>query len=507
MAIEDYIPNIFGGAPTMYQGLLTDPKDRAALERRANLGGLLGAVGALAQGMSPQGAPRSPLQNVLTALGAGFQGAGQTYESAINQIANVQKLQQSQAQIQAINQLLQDPRVASDPMMVAYIRANPAEAIKYFAEMAPLQQALTGAPSAAPAVPAAPAPVSAAPTRPEAAITETAPEANVLPEVAVTAAPARPDPLMSRKQELLSQNIRLSTLTSKSARDIIANNLQQIKTIDEQISRRAVEEFDFGTLKDSVPPQFKGEVDKLQQLAISGGITGNELRQGLQDLNKRAVEFVTKKTDYTNQDRRVAASMFRNPDGTPKAIDELEPAELMQLENKLFDLDIQKRRAGATTINMPSESERTAGYLATRLKNSLAQYQSVLGQNPEAALPTLRAEIIKGVTKSDYLKNLANPEARQRIEAAQYDMLDAALTMATGAAYTREQLESTRRSLFPELGDKPETIRDKAKRLDQLLKDAAMTKAGRAAPSLSSDVAPAFDANAIQMELDRRKGK
>ncbi len=130
MAIEDYIPNIFGGAPTMYQGLLTDPKDRAALERRANLGGLLGAVGALAQGMSPQGAPRSPLQNVLTALGAGFQGAGQTYESAINQIANVQKLQQSQAQIQAINQLLQDPRVASDPMMVAYIRANPAEAIK-----------------------------------------------------------------------------------------------------------------------------------------------------------------------------------------------------------------------------------------------------------------------------------------------------------------------------------------------------------------------------------------
>jgi hypothetical protein len=40
MAIEDYIPNVFGGAPTMYQGLL-NPKDQAALERRANLGGLL----------------------------------------------------------------------------------------------------------------------------------------------------------------------------------------------------------------------------------------------------------------------------------------------------------------------------------------------------------------------------------------------------------------------------------------------------------------------------------
>lgn len=139
MAIEDYIPNIFGSAPTMYQGLL-NPKDQAALERRANLGGLLGAVGALAQGMSPQGYRRSPLQNVLTALGAGFAGAGQTYESGINQMANVQKLQQSQAQMQAINQLLQDPEIAKDPAAVAYIRSNPADAIKYFSEMRMFQR-------------------------------------------------------------------------------------------------------------------------------------------------------------------------------------------------------------------------------------------------------------------------------------------------------------------------------------------------------------------------------
>jgi hypothetical protein len=493
MAIEDYIPNIFGGAPTMYQGLLTDPKDRIALERRANLGGLLGAVGTLAQGMSPQGAPRSALQNVLTALGAGFQGAGQTYESSINQMANVQKLQQSQAQIQAINQLLQDPRVASDPMMVAYIRANPAEAIKYFAEMAPLQQALTGAPSAAPSA----APVPAVPVA----------QGERLDSVEVQGK-ERLDPFLARKQQLLAQNDRLSTLTSKSARDIIANNLQQIETLDKQISRRAVENFDFETIRNKVPPQFKAEVDNLQQLAASGAIGGNDLRQGLQDVNKRAVEFVTKKTDYTNQDRRVAASMFRNPDGTPKAIEELEPAELMQLENKLFDLDIQKRKAGATTINMPTESERTAGYLTTRLKNSFEQYQQVLGEDSTASLPSLRAEIIKGVTRSDYLKNLATPENRQRVEAAQLDMISAALTLSTGAAYTKEELEAQRSTYFPQLGDKPGTIRDKAARLDKLLKEAAMVKAGRSAPGMPSGMnAPAFDANAIQMELDRRKGK
>jgi hypothetical protein len=503
MAIEDYL-NFFGGTPTMYQGLLTDPKDRTALERRANIGGLLSAAGALAQGMSPQGYRRSPIQNVLSALGAGFAGAGQTYESGINQIANVQKLQQSQSQMQAINQLLQDPRVASDPMMVAYIRANPAEAIKYFAEMAPLQQALTGAPSAAPA--AAPAPVPAAPAITTEGVAPVA-EGQRLDSVEVQGK-ERPDPFLARKQQLLAQNDRLSTLTSKSARDIIANNLQQIETLDKQISRRAVENFDFEAIRNKVPPQFKAEVENLQQLAASGAIGGNDLRQGLQDVNKRAVEFVTKKTDYTNQDRRVAASMFRNPDGTPKAIDELEPAELMQLENKLFDLDIQKRRAGATTINMPTESERTAGYLTTRLKNSFEQYQQVLGEDSTASLPSLRAEIIKGVTRSDYLKNLATPENRQRVEAAQLDMISAALTLSTGAAYTKEELEAQRSTYFPQLGDKPGTIRDKAARLDKLLKEAAMVKAGRSAPGMPSGMnAPAFDANAIQMELDRRKGK
>ena len=158
MAIEDYIPNIFGGTPLMYQGLLTDPKDRIALERRANLGGLLSAAGALAQGMSPQGYRRSPIQNVLSALGAGFAGAGQTYESGINQMANVQKLQQSQAQIEAVNRVLADSTI--DDATKAYVRANPAEGLKLIAERRQFQAAREAAmPSIAPS----PAPVPTAP--------------------------------------------------------------------------------------------------------------------------------------------------------------------------------------------------------------------------------------------------------------------------------------------------------------------------------------------------------
>ena len=128
-----------------------------------------------------------------------------------------------------------------------------------------------------------------------------------------------------------------------------------------------------------------------------------------------------------------------------------------------------------------TEGERTAGFLSTRLNNSLKQLQAVTGQEPTAASPNIGAEATKFFTRSDYLKNLANPESRQQVEAAQYDILDSALTLGTGAAYTREQLESYRQSYFPQLGDKDKTIEDKATRLQGLL-DAAYEKAGRAAP-------------------------
>jgi hypothetical protein len=133
-------------------------------------------------------------------------------------------------------------------------------------------------------------------------------------------------------------------------------------------------------------------------------------------------------------------------------------------------------------VNMPTESERTAGFLASRLQGGLEQLRAAVGETPSAATPTLGAEAIKFVTGSDYLKNLANPEARQRVEAAQLEILDSALTLGTGAAYTREQLLNYQKSYFPQLGDKPATVAEKAKRLENLLQ-AARVKAGRAAPT------------------------
>jgi hypothetical protein len=137
--------------------------------------------------------------------------------------------------------------------------------------------------------------------------------------------------------------------------------------------------------------------------------------------------------------------------------------------------------ASQVNVNMPSESERTAGFLTSRLQNSLNQLQSVVSKNPKAAKPTIGAEAVKALTGSDYLTNLTNPEARQRIESAQLEILDSALTLGTGAAYTREQLQNYSKSYFPQLGDKPKNIADKQARLEALLK-AAKIKGGRAAP-------------------------
>lgn len=128
MAIEDYIPNIFGGVPTGYQGLLGEEQS-AALSKRANLAGLLGFGAALAQGMSPQGYQRSALQNILTAAGAGFGGAGQTYEAGLKNILTQQQLALQQRQVAGINAMKQ-----KYPDLADEFDTNPAGAFRLVAE-------------------------------------------------------------------------------------------------------------------------------------------------------------------------------------------------------------------------------------------------------------------------------------------------------------------------------------------------------------------------------------
>ena len=128
---------------------------------------------------------------------------------------------------------------------------------------------------------------------------------------------------------------------------------------------------------------------------------------------------------------------------------------------------------------VPSEGERKAATLWGRLQNSQAQLNVALGERPDAATPGVFASIVNSISPT--LGNTVTPEARQRVEAAQLDILDAALTLGTGAAYTREQLEGYRRSFFPQIGDEAKTIEDKKSRLQSLINSAEIA-AGRSAP-------------------------
>lgn len=124
-----------------------------------------------------------------------------------------------------------------------------------------------------------------------------------------------------------------------------------------------------------------------------------------------------------------------------------------------------------------TEGERTAAFLATRVANGLETLKGI-GSGGDATLGTRIAENLPFG-----LGNYAISEDRQRAATAQLDVLDAALTLGTGAAYTKEQIEGYRQSYFPQPGDGEDVIADKQSRLKVLL-EAARVKAGAAAPAI-----------------------
>jgi hypothetical protein len=135
-----------------------------------------------------------------------------------------------------------------------------------------------------------------------------------------------------------------------------------------------------------------------------------------------------------------------------------------------------------------SEGERKAGTLLTRLRGSQAQLAEVLSKNPNAASPNVVGQALSSVGMES-AGNLVTSSDRQRVNAAQLDLLDAALTLGTGAAYTREQLEGYRKSFFPQIGDSPATIKDKQDRLNNVIKSAEVA-AGRAEPQSTPKFGP-----------------
>ena len=172
---------------------------------------------------------------------------------------------------------------------------------------------------------------------------------------------------------------------------------------------------------------------------------------------------------------------------------------LTREEKAAMDLDVDKlyqRSAltgkvvgeGGMNVSMATEGERKTGLLASRLETAQNQIISALNIDPEAESPEFFPTIFSKVG-FDMLATAFTSDQRQIIESAQRDMLDAALTLGTGAAYTAEQIDGYRMSYFPQIGDSEQTIKAKRSRLEQLIKTAKQA-AGRGQITNVSQLSP-----------------
>jgi hypothetical protein len=189
---------------------------------------------------------------------------------------------------------------------------------------------------------------------------------------------------------------------------------------------------------------------------------------------KKTITIGNRVLDATTMD-----VLYTAPDAPPAALAEWKAFTALPKNEQQSFLKLQAAKRPSTTITMPNEGERKAATLANRLNFSVDQINQAIGLDPTAAMPNTSVEIARFLSRTELLPNKLTSPQRQIVESAQLDILDAALTLGTGAAYTQEQLESYRKAYFPQIGDKPENVAAKRARLQNILKSAEISS-GRA---------------------------
>jgi hypothetical protein len=313
-SLMDYIPNVFGGVPAGFEGLL-GPEQTQQISQRSNLAGLLGGIAALAQGMGSQGPRRSAFQNIIGAIGAGYGTAGAATEASLRNYANVQQLADAQRKQAALQKFAE-----RYPQYAELARIDPGRAVELVMQMEkqrPIAEAYQNIPSTAPAaaapnlysvsagraadggiagVPAQVTPSAAPITATDQAISQAAgvTTAPVPTEAGYEALPQIPkvNPqsqfLKDQINRLTVANSRLAAVGSKEANDEVKSNIALIDSYNKQLQKINISGFDFNALKQSVPSEYHSRIDTLQQLVKDDLINGNELLVGVKDIQNAA---------------------------------------------------------------------------------------------------------------------------------------------------------------------------------------------------------------------------
>lgn len=147
-----------------------------------------------------------------------------------------------------------------------------------------------------------------------------------------------------------------------------------------------------------------------------------------------------------------------------------------------------------------TEDEKKAAGWAIRLENSLKAMDDIGSKYPDAVKPQIGATLasnIPNILGGDMIANSLNSSPRRQVEASQLDALDAALTLATGAAYTKEQLKNLSKSYFPQVGDEQKDIEYKKDLLGKIIQTARI-RAGSAESNVDKVINSAPRSNVEQ---------
>jgi hypothetical protein len=150
----------------------------------------------------------------------------------------------------------------------------------------------------------------------------------------------------------------------------------------------------------------------------------------------------------------------------------------------------------------PTESEAKAATLAGRLEGALKDLQGIKQESLKPEIVPSLLQSLSIVPGAEMLAGKISSSERLKAEAAQLDALDAALTLGTGAAYTREQLKGYAKSYFPQVGDTPDVIQAKNDRFERIVA-LAREQAGTAAKRIDTATEKTQPFNAKQFKKDR----
>lgn len=128
----------------------------------------------------------------------------------------------------------------------------------------------------------------------------------------------------------------------------------------------------------------------------------------------------------------------------------------------------------------PTEAQQKIATLLTRISGGFQDIKATTANDSSAQAPgyleSLRGDLTTGGLAGAPLRAIAGQD-RRIVHDAQRDVLDALLTLGTGAAYNAEQLTGQMAAYFPSYGDSEREIEVKNARLQRLI-EAAKVQAG-----------------------------